>query len=290
MKDMRPKRPAVLRAVTVFMFLAAFAAARGGDAEERDGGTSACECVPATGRAAPAVPQHDEADSREQLIWRETVRKVVDSLASDSLERARKDAVKHCERNTVAGGSCQVVEVESVAAGCVSFYGDSKYDGICVAAGPYVDGRRHGNWTISFPGHVHTEEGPYVAGERHGNWTIHNFLILLGESGPYVDGRRHGCWTKTRGNGRYSTREVGPYVEGRRHGLWTETEWRPLDSGGDGYGDVQERGRYVDGDRHLQSFPCPQTLASHSLFAVFRLQPKDSFAGVFAEFAAGGRE
>lgn len=40
-----------------------------------------------------------------------------------------------------------------------------------VYEGPYVDGKKHGQWTERFAdGQV--EEGPYVDDKRHGLWTI----------------------------------------------------------------------------------------------------------------------
>ena len=48
--------------------------------------------------------------------------------------------------------------------------------------GPYVDGKRHGDWVIRFAdGFV--GEGPYADGKRHGDWIIRRADGFVGE-GP----------------------------------------------------------------------------------------------------------
>ena len=38
------------------------------------------------------------------------------------------------------------------------------------AEGPYVDGKRHGQWTVRYASGT-VEEGPYVNDKPHGRWT-----------------------------------------------------------------------------------------------------------------------
>ena len=104
-----------------------------------------------------------------------------------------------------------------------------------VYEGPYVDGKRHGQWVLRFAsGGV--EEGPYVDGKRHGQWVLRKANGDVGE-GPYVDGKEHGQWVLRAANGDVGE---GPYVDGKAHGQWVG---RTAD------GDVAE-GPVVDGKKH----------------------------------------
>ena len=68
-----------------------------------------------------------------------------------------------------------------------------------VHEGPYVDGKKNGNWVERAPsGRV--VEGPYVDGTKHGNWAIH-WPSGTVEEGPYGSGRPHGNWVLRASNG-----------------------------------------------------------------------------------------
>ena len=95
------------------------------------------------------------------------------------------------------------------------------------AEGPYVDGKRHGLWTLQgTDGDM--EKGPYVEGRRHGDWVIKfrwkdddGNIEGADTYGPYVDGKMHGEWVERYLSG-WTHR--GAYVEGEPHGRWVETE------------------------------------------------------------------
>ena len=55
------------------------------------------------------------------------------------------------------------------------------------AEGPYVDDKRHGQWTWHYESGT-VEKGPYVDGKAHGKWTWHYESGTVAE-GPYVDGQ-----------------------------------------------------------------------------------------------------
>ena len=88
-----------------------------------------------------------------------------------------------------------------------------------VDTGPYVDGKRHGQWEERFPyGAVAT--GPYVNGEKHGKWE-ERLPDGRVQTGSYVDGKKHGQWEERYPDGRV---ETGPFVNGKQHGQW-EMRW-----------------------------------------------------------------
>ena len=104
--------------------------------------------------------------------------------------------------------------------------------------GPYVDGKRHGNWVIRLPnGEVH--EGPYMDGKKHGDWVIRGANGKV-EEGPFANSNLHVNWVVRGANGavlegpvmggkdhsnwvlRFPVRGVGegPYVDRKKHSNW----------------------------------------------------------------------
>ena len=107
-----------------------------------------------------------------------------------------------------------------------------------VAEGPYVEGKKHGNWEILYP-HSPSKKlkkGLYVEGKKHGDW----FIVFLNDEWiklPYVEGKVHGEWVYRYNDGRESK---GPYVDGKKHGDWIVH-----------YPDgTAAEGPYVDGKKH----------------------------------------
>ena len=117
--------------------------------------------------------------------------------------------------------------------------------------GRYVDGERHGTWTIHYEGdeaNMVREVGPYVDGERHGTWTAffegrdNNMVRTVG---AYVNGEVRGTWTAFyEGRDDNMVREAGPFVNRERNGTWTIHY--------EGRGDSLARvvGSYVNGEIH----------------------------------------
>ena len=73
------------------------------------------------------------------------------------------------------------------------------------AEGPYVDGKKHGRWTVRHAdGGV--SEGPVVDGKRHGQWTLRFGDGSVWE-GPFFDGVKHGQWNLRDADGSTKVRE-----------------------------------------------------------------------------------
>ena len=100
--------------------------------------------------------------------------------------------------------------------------------------GPYVEGKRHGQWVERRSDG--SEEGPYVEGKKHGQWVERRSNGVVDE-GPYVEGKRHGQWVFSRSNG-----TVGSYVEYKKHGQWVERSY------GSSY-ESKAKGEYIHGER-----------------------------------------
>ena len=63
------------------------------------------------------------------------------------------------------------------------------------------------------------ETGPYVEGARHGLWTLSAYYggkLQKKLEGPYAKGKKHGRWKVVSGKHRWE----GSYVQGKRDGLW----------------------------------------------------------------------
>ncbi len=95
--------------------------------------------------------------------------------------------------------------------------------------GSFHSGKRVGRWDEYSYGGVHAgrAEGPYVDGKRHGNWRHDSGGWFISE-GPYVNGEEHGFWTERNNEGPRPTVEEGLYVDGERHGRWVQYEWLPM--------------------------------------------------------------
>ena len=85
--------------------------------------------------------------------------------------------------------------------------------------GSLKDGKKHGNWSEGdFDGrHGSINEGPYVNGKRHGQWVL-NFWGALIDKGPYVNGKKHGHWVER--DGWRDVTSKGRYDKGKRNGKW----------------------------------------------------------------------
>ena len=86
--------------------------------------------------------------------------------------------------------------------------------------GPYVNGLRHGDFTISAPGGFVTFEGRYTAGARTGTWTVtarqRDGSIQFIDRGSYNENnQKHGVWTR---NPSIYGWMRGPFVDGLAHG------------------------------------------------------------------------
>ncbi len=155
--------------------------------------------------------------------------------------------------------------------------------------GPYVDGIRHGQWTLTTAdgsqndGRV--QRGRYVRGEKDGTWEIswpsgqtlqltYADGILSGPTvrrlssgskteGKYVDGLKEGTWTEYDAHNDLTTTET--YSKGKLNGPWREDgkhcdSWGNYEEGRkEGHwkecnwsgGDYnEETGPYVEGKRH----------------------------------------
>ncbi len=124
--------------------------------------------------------------------------------------------------------------------------------------GPFVDGKKHGNWVVRLADGT-VAEGPFVDDKRHGDW-VERFADGTVGKGPYVDDKRHGDWVVPLADG--SVQE-GPYVDDKMHGRWvirladgSVAEGPFVDDKMHGRwvirladGTVQE-GPYVDGKQH----------------------------------------
>ena len=138
----------------------------------------------------------------------------------------------------------------------------SRFVLIFIADGPYVNGKRHGEWVIFYWIQDLVQKGPYANGKRHGKWVITNTFLDVEMEVSYVDGKRHGEWVERFSNGRvtiegsfvddeehgdwvyyYSDgtlKSKGPYVNGKKHGNWVE---RDKDLG-------TQEGLYVNDKKH----------------------------------------
>ena len=97
--------------------------------------------------------------------------------------------------------------------------------------GPYVEGERHGGWTLSAYSNGKLKfklEGPYIKGKKHGRWKVLEpsaYGKQLWE-GSYARGKRDGLWS-------YSFSDYGSatyyYKKGKKHGPST-WEFRPRTS------------------------------------------------------------
>ena len=115
------------------------------------------------------------------------------------------------------------------------FRKDGEWTSISEPGGPYVNGKRHGSWTVRFEnGSVY--EGPYVEGNRHGRW-VETAADGGRQEGHYVAGAPDGRWVY------YDSADNvvggGLWANGLRQGHWVTT---------DVYGDVRS-GKFVDGKR-----------------------------------------
>ena len=84
-----------------------------------------------------------------------------------------------------------------------------------VLEGPYVDGKKQGDWVIRFA-NGNVWEGSYRDDKMHGRWVLRFADGKAGE-GLYVDGKRHGHWVERSVNG---TVWKGSYVNDEKHGRW----------------------------------------------------------------------
>ena len=174
---------------------------------------------------------------------------IVACLAEDKLERPENAAVLLKQLRAAAEGQATGEETGTWVASSNSSLRDElrplkneitqlleNADGD-VATGPYVDGKKHGQWERrDADGDVST--GPYVDGVQHGQWEER---LADGDvaTGPYVDDKKHGQWEERLADGDVFS---GPYVDGKKHGRWQERDE-------DGAVDT---GPYVDGKRHGQ--------------------------------------
>ena len=118
-------------------------------------------------------------------------------------------------------------------------------DGSIREQGPYVEGKRHGQWVFRSEDGSVWSEGVYVKGRKHGQW-VDSFEAVAGGywdkgSGPYVDDQRHGYWVWRGDDGTSSA--SGRYVQGKEHGDWVIK---------DKEGNLKGKGSYVEGKRHGQ--------------------------------------
>ena len=118
--------------------------------------------------------------------------------------------------------------------------------------GPYVDGKRHGEWVsrdlACCVGRVNY--GPYVEGEKHGHWVERTDSDRCVREGPYVEGKKHGKWSWRFPNG---VAGGGHYVNGKKHGHWVdETNGSYIEEGDYGYETYayKAEGPYVEGKKH----------------------------------------
>ena len=102
---------------------------------------------------------------------------------------------------------------------------------IALSEGPYVKGKRHGQWVVRLDceveGHLKApfdgwmiikQEGPYVGGRKHGDW-VHYFPDGSVEAkGSYVDNERHGDWIHYFPDG--DARIKTFWTNGERSGHW----------------------------------------------------------------------
>lgn len=111
--------------------------------------------------------------------------------------------------------------------------------------GSFQSGKRVGRWVEGAYGGIHgtMDEGPYVDGKRHGNW-LHDFGGWIIKKGPYVNGEEHGFWTEWNHQGSPTVME-GLYVDGEKHGRWVEYEWLPMTHE---KGKVVAEAEYVNGE------------------------------------------
>ena len=92
-----------------------------------------------------------------------------------------------------------------------------------VVEGDYIEGERHGNWSITSG--FERMEGRYRNGERHGRWRTHSLINgKLMFEGSFVDGLPNGKHVYFQENGRVL--EEGSYTMGRLNGVWKKYDER----------------------------------------------------------------
>ena len=91
-------------------------------------------------------------------------------------------------------------------------YGDTHHE--AVSEGPYVSGKRHGDWVVrrycevDGNGMIIKQEGPYVAGKRHGHWVAYFPDGNVEAKGSYANDERHGHWIWYNLDGRVQSSET----------------------------------------------------------------------------------
>lgn len=142
-------------------------------------------------------------------------------------------------------------------------------DGKRKAEGPYLEGKRHGEWKYYATDSRLEQEGEFRMGEWHGQWrwfhadgSLHRderyrkgredgFFVELSEAGDtlavgdYERGFKQGRWTEHVND----DRRVGAYLDGERDGLWTHSA---MDGG------IRFEGAYVAGiptGQHITFWP-----------------------------------
>ncbi len=91
-------------------------------------------------------------------------------------------------------------------------------DGKIIAQGEYIDGERHGDWTINTG--LEVMSGRYRNGERHGKWKTYSLKNdkRITFEGSYVDGVPNGRHIYYQENGK--PLEEGSYSMGKQNGVW----------------------------------------------------------------------
>ncbi len=108
--------------------------------------------------------------------------------------------------------------------GTLSWYSTKEKDGTQTqskrseSTGHYRRGKMQEQWIIRFT--YGTEEGPYVDGKRHGQWIFRDRGGNVRSKGSYVDDKRQGQWIEYYPDGRVMSK--GSYVDGNKHGQWIE--------------------------------------------------------------------
>ena len=72
--------------------------------------------------------------------------------------------------------------------------------------------------------------GPFVNGKKHGQWVIFRQKPYGKSEGPYVDGRLHGHWVSRDASGALISE--GAYVEGKHDGKWVYRDRNGIEYGG----------------------------------------------------------
>ena len=89
--------------------------------------------------------------------------------------------------------------------------------------GEWVDGKRHGKWTLWYGNGVRMSEGEFWEGKPIGKWTYWHENGARLREGEYTGGLEEGEWTTWYETAR--KKEQGPYRAGRRHGTRPWPGW-----------------------------------------------------------------